>query len=52
MATATCHTKGCGNEDIPIPDVQHPINEDTGQPVDPWVIICGVCEQQITDVQE
>ena len=41
--TATCHTDGCANADIPIvlsvPDGTNPF------------VVCGVCGQQITNIQ-
>lgn len=52
MATATCHTPGCGNDGIPIAGLIHPINEDTGEPWEPWSVYCGVCGQQITDITD
>lgn len=51
MATATCHTPGCENAGIPI-EIEHPIDEDTGQPATPWQVVCGPCQQPITDVSE
>lgn len=50
MATVTCHTEGCGNAGVAI-ELARPVDDETGQPLDPWVIICGVCGQPITDVQ-
>lgn len=40
--TVTCHTIGCGNGEQPI-DVSAP-------GTDPFVV-CGVCEEPITDVK-
>lgn len=51
MATVTCHTADCPNEDIRI-EFPHPVDEDTGQPRDPWNIVCGVCGNPITDIVE
>lgn len=48
MVTVTCHTDGCGNAGIPI------VFDFTGVPPDemPNAYACGVCGEQITDVQE
>jgi hypothetical protein len=48
MTTVICHTDGCGNADIPIEF------DFTGVPSDemPTSFWCGVCAQQITDIQE
>jgi hypothetical protein len=41
--TATCHTDGCPNADIPIELAFDP----TGPPLSS--VVCGVCGQVITD---
>lgn len=50
--TATCHTEGCDNADLPIEVVcDYP---DPDNPAAPLTTVsqvnCGVCGQQITDV--
>jgi hypothetical protein len=40
--TATCHTAGCGNADIPIP-----VYVVEGAPAN---VTCGVCGNPITDL--
>lgn len=50
MATATCHTDGCGNAEQPIDvgDLTY-TDEETGEQRSSGVA-CGVCGQPITDV--
>jgi hypothetical protein len=57
MAVVTCRTEGCTAQDEPV-DFPHPNEMDeesgefTGPPVDPWLVFCGPCGQQITDIDE
>lgn len=51
MTTATCHTDDCGNADIPLDVGDLSAPDPFG---DPWVepnVVCGVCGQQITDLE-
>ena len=51
MATATCHTEGCDNAGIALPNVATVVDID-GEPYPVSVVICGVCGQEITDVAD
>jgi hypothetical protein len=58
MSTVTCRHDGCGNNGIPI-DLEHPVDPDSGMPVDPWTVICcgdmadgTTCYTQISDISE
>lgn len=42
QAVVTCHTTGCENSELPI---EVPISWPE------YVVICGACNQQITDAQ-
>lgn len=49
MATVTCHTAGCGNQDMAL-ELDLTFTDDDGQPAMIEWVVCGVCGQQITDV--
>lgn len=49
-ASATCHTAGCGNADIPIPYTSTWTDEETGETHTVDEVVCGVCSQPITDL--
>lgn len=51
MATATCHTEGCGNAGVPLEVTTTMVDEATGDTIHIGVV-CGVCNQPITDVVE
>jgi hypothetical protein len=50
MATATCHTAGCVNAEIPIDVGEQRADPDTGELL-VWYVVCGACSQPISDVQ-
>lgn len=49
MSIVTCHTPGCGNAGIDI-DMELTIEID-GEPTVVDQVVCGVCNQPITDVR-
>jgi hypothetical protein len=50
MATAICHTSGCGNAEHPIDVTTSWEDFDTGDTVYVSSVVCGVCGQSIDDV--
>jgi len=46
---ATCHTAGCGNEDISL-DVQTTYIDENGEEQQVGSVMCGVCGNPITDL--
>lgn len=50
MATVTCHTDGCTNADTPI-DLTLTYEDEEGETAYVSGVVCGVCSQQITDIQ-
>lgn len=51
MATVTCHTAGCGNAGIAIPDVPlYATDPDTHERSRVAAVVCGVCAVEITDI--
>lgn len=49
-SSATCHTDGCANADIPLDLYLSWEDDDTGQTEYVSAVMCGVCGQEITDV--
>jgi hypothetical protein len=49
MATATCHTDGCGNADAPI-EIQNTWTDDETGETQQIPVVCGVCGNVIEDV--
>lgn len=51
MATVTCHTPDCLNADVPI-EIDLTFVDDDGVEQTIATVVCGVCGQQITDIQQ
>lgn len=45
----TCHTEGCPNAEQTI-DLSSIVVDENGAPIPIAVVVCGVCQQTITDV--
>jgi hypothetical protein len=52
FATVTCHTEGCGNAGISIEVCIGYDDDVTGEQIHSDHVYCGVCGQEITDIQE
>lgn len=50
MAVVTCHTEGCGNAEHPI-DLDLTYQDEDGETQTVSAVSCGVCGQEITDIQ-
>jgi hypothetical protein len=50
MSTVTCHTEGCGNNDIPI-EMELATRDGDGIVRQTVRVVCGVCSKPITDIQ-
>jgi hypothetical protein len=50
MSVCTCHTEGCDNAGEPIELTLSYPDAETGETVYVSSVVCGVCGQEITDV--